>query len=121
MVRRPLVYRTVVGRSPYVEYLDGLRDRVGVAKIRTRANRAKLGNLGDHKSVGHGVIELRIDHGPGYRLYVGLHGQELIVLLCAGDKASQFKDILKAIAYWEDFLDSGGEHENLSEPRRLPS
>lgn len=121
MTRRSVVYRTSAGLEPYVEYLHELKDRAGAAKIKARVIRAELGNLGDHKSVGQGVIELRIDYGPGYRLYIGLHGKELIVLLCAGDKATQYRDILRAIAYWDDFLNDRGDNENLSDPRRLPS
>jgi len=74
-----------------------------VARIRVRVTRAELGNLGDHRSVGQVVVELKIYFGPGYRVYVGLQGKELIVLLCAGDKASQEKDIKKAINYWDDY------------------
>jgi len=55
-----------------VKYVDFLKDREGAAKIRARITRAELGNLGDHRSVSQGVIELRIDFGPGYRVYVGL-------------------------------------------------
>jgi len=95
-----IVYRTEAGVEEFDEYVDSLKDRAAVSKIRVRVTRAKFGNLGDHKSIGHGVVELRIDYGPGYRVYVGLHGSELIVLLCAGDKSTQAKDIKKAISYW---------------------
>ena len=78
-----------------------------------RVNRAKLGNLGDYRSVGAGVIELRIHFGPGYRVYAGLQGEDLIVLLCAGDKGSQSKDISKARVYWEDFR---RVYEKISQP-----
>jgi len=71
--------------------------------MRARVTRAELGNLGDHRSVGQGVVELRIHYGPGYRIYVGLRGQELMVLLGAGDKSSQDKDIQKMMLYWEDY------------------
>lgn len=103
MQKRSLIYKTEDGTEPYADYVDALKDRQGAAKIRARVTRAELGNLGDHRRVGGGVIELRIDFGPGYRVYVGLHGTELIVLLCAGSKGSQDKDIRKAIRYWEDF------------------
>lgn len=62
-----------------------------------------LGNLGRYRGVGQGVIELKIDFGPGYRVYVGLEGAGLIILLCAGNKGSQDQDIRKAIEYWNDY------------------
>src|SRR3989344_419279 len=103
MNKQSIIYKTNAGIEPYVEYVDSLKDREGAAKIRARVTRAEFGNLGDHRSVGQGVVELRIHYGPGYRIYVGLHGQEFIVLLGAGDKSSQAKDIRKAMRYWEDF------------------
>ena len=66
-------------------------------------SRAELGNLGDHRGIGRGIIELRIQYGPGYRVYAGLKGKDLIVLLCAGDKSTQRRDITRAQAYWKDF------------------
>lgn len=103
MHKRSIIYRTRAGTEPYVDYVDSLKDREGAARIRVRVTRAESGNLGDHRSVGQGVIELRIDFGPGYRIYVGLDGMELIVLLSAGDKGSQVKDIRLAIGYWNEY------------------
>ena len=97
------MYRTGAGAEPYAEYVDALADRAGAAKIRARVTRAETGNLGDHRGVGGGVIELRIHSGPGYRVYAGLQGHELIILLCAGDKQSQRTDIRNAIDYWDDY------------------
>jgi putative addiction module killer protein len=102
-MKRLIIYQTVSGSEPYVEYVDSLRDREGAARIKSRVTRTELGNLGDHRSVGHGVIELRINYGPGYRIYTGLDGPDLIVLLCAGDKSSQEKDIRRAHEYWTDY------------------
>jgi len=103
MKRLSVIYRTAAGAEPYADYVDGLRDRAGAAKIRARVTRAELGNLGDHRNIGHGVVELRINYGPGYRVYSGLHGLELIVLLCAGDKGCQREDIRRALQYWADY------------------
>ena len=103
MTKTRRVYQTKDGKTPYEDWLDGLKDVVGRAKIRGRLDRATLGNFGDHRSVGGGIIELKIDHGPGYRVYIGQHGQEIIVLLCGGDKSTQEKDIAKAHKYWEDY------------------
>ena len=89
--------------EPYTDYVGSLRDRQAAAKIKVRATRAEMGNLGDHRTVGQGVIELKIDFGPGYRLYAALHGDEWIILLCAGDKSTQAKDIVKAHDYWKDY------------------
>lgn len=94
---------TASGGEPYAQYVDALCDREGAARIKARVMRACLGNLGDHKSVGQGVLELRVDFGPGYRVYLGLHGSDLIVLLCAGNKRGQPKDIRRALGYWADF------------------
>lgn len=103
MLSQSIIYKSAQGIEPYSEYVDSLRDRQGAAKIRLRVTRAEMGNLGDHRSVGQGVIELKIDFGPGYRVYVGLQGDQPIVLLCAGDKSSQQKDITKAQNYWDDY------------------
>jgi putative addiction module killer protein len=104
--RQSILYRTASGAEPYADYVNALRDRQGAAKIKARVTRAEMGNLGDHRTVGHGVIELRIDFGPGYRIYVGLHGSDAIVLLCAGDKATQSKDVARAHAYWKDYREN---------------
>ncbi|MYM86099.1 type II toxin-antitoxin system RelE/ParE family toxin [Rugamonas sp. FT82W] len=75
-----------------------LRDRRARAYIQVRIDRAEDGNLGDHKFVGDGVSEMRIDYGPGYRLYYTFRGTSLIILLAGGDKSSQAKDIAAAQA-----------------------
>lgn len=95
-------YRTEDGRRPFREWLDSLRDVKARAKVRVRLDRARLGNLGDRKSVGDGVWEMRIDHGPGYRVYFGLENNRLVLLLLGGDKATQQRDIEKAMDYWRD-------------------
>lgn len=102
--KRRALYQTRDGRSPFEEWLTDLKDVAARARIWTRITRATLGNLGDHRSVGGGVIELRVHVGPGYRAYVGLHGDKLIILLCVGDKSTQDSDIARAHEYWEDYL-----------------
>jgi putative addiction module killer protein len=77
-------------------WLAGLRDVLARARINARIRRAELGNLGDVKSVGLGVSEIRIDHGPGYRVYFTQRDQMLIVLLCGGDKRTQASDIKRS-------------------------
>ena len=91
------------GFCPFAAWLDGLRDRQARARIKKRLDRVELGNLGDVKPVGEGVSELRVDYGPGYRIYFAQVGTTIVVLLCGGDKSSQRQDILKAKQYWTDF------------------
>jgi putative addiction module killer protein len=88
----------IVQTSVFEAWLGKLRDRVARAVIARRIDRIATGNFGDVKSVGDGVSELRIDHGPGYRVYFVRRGETVIVLLCGGDKGSQAKDILRAKA-----------------------
>ncbi len=80
----------------FEQWLTGLKDAVSRAIIVRRIERAAAGNLGDVRPVGDGVNELRIDHGPGFRVYFVRRGEALIVLLCGGDKASQPRDIARA-------------------------
>jgi putative addiction module killer protein len=95
-------YVVKTGKKPFKEWLEGLKDVSGRAKIRVRLDRARLGNLGDNRSVGEGVRELRIDYGPGYRVYFAIEGNRLILLLLGGDKSSQERDIAKAKEFWRD-------------------
>jgi len=80
------------------DWFAGLRDRSAVQRIAARIRRMSSGNLGDTKPAGGGLLEARIDHGPGYRLYFVRRGDALIILLCGGDKGSQERDIAKAKA-----------------------
>lgn len=82
--------------SEFAEWLGSLRDIRAAAKIVDRIKRAGNGNLGDVKSAGGGVSEMRIDYGPGYRVYFFRRGDEIIVLLCGGDKRTQNVDIAEA-------------------------
>ena len=101
--RKFRLYVTGNGKVPYSLWLHSLKDIRTRAVIRVRLNRIRLGNFGDCKSVGEGVMELRIDHGPGYRVYFGQVDQRIVLLLCGGDKSSQGQDMEKARAYWADY------------------
>ena len=103
MALRVLQYQTVDGSTPFVEWLDGLADRLARTRIVARLDRLSAGLFGDWKSVGGGVCELRVDHGAGYRVYYGQDGNTIILLLCGGTKRTQAKDIEKAHAYWKDY------------------
>ncbi len=96
-------YLTAEGRSPFQEWLDSLRDIKAKVRIEKRLERVALGNLGDYRSVGEGVYELKIDYGPGYRIYFGQIGSTIVLLLCGGDKSTQEQDILRAKEYWRDY------------------
>ena len=98
-------YQTSNGKQPFTEWLMGLKDVVGIAKINKRIERLMLGQHGDSESVGGGVFELRIHYGPGYRLYYAEQGGELVILLYGGSKGSQQRGIDRAIAYWKDYLE----------------
>ncbi len=96
-------YITADGKDLTQDWLDGLRDLRARIAILRRIDRVELGNFGDHKSVGGGVSELRIDVGPGYRVYYGQAGTTLVLLLLGGDKRSQQGDIERAITCWNDW------------------
>ena len=81
----------------YVAWIDGLRDQTGRARILARVERLAVGNPGDVKPVGEGVSELRIDAGPGYRVYFTRRGQKFVILLAGGDKSTQAADIKMAL------------------------
>lgn len=97
MIRSMQVRRTAI----FGRWLDTLRDRRAAARVEIRIDRLRLGNPGDVKAFGHGVSEMRIDYGPGYRVYFIQRGGEVLVLLCGGDKSSQKRDIEQAHALAE--------------------
>jgi putative addiction module killer protein len=81
----------------FTDWFAGLRDREARARITVRVRRLSLGNPGDVKPVGSGVSEMRIDYGPGYRVYFVGRGDTVVVLLCGGDKRHQDRDIARAL------------------------
>ena len=96
-------YLTADGRDPFKEWLANLADRQARARILVRLQRMVAGNFGDCKPIGDGVWELRIDHGPGYRIYYSRVGGKLVLLLIGGDKRKQQADIDTALTYLQDW------------------
>jgi putative addiction module killer protein len=96
-------YQKESGDVPFTEWFENLRDRTAVARIRIRLGRVRLGNFSTIKPVGNGVAELKIDHGPGYRVYYAMSGKSVVLLLIGGDKSTQSKDIETAKRYWLDY------------------
>jgi len=96
-------YVTSSGKRPFREWLDDLSDMKARAAIDLRIERLEMGNFGKCEPVGEGVFELKFKLGPGYRVYFSKVGSCIILLLCAGDKGSQKKDIVKAKEYFQDY------------------
>lgn len=98
--RNVYYYETPTGRLPAQEWLSSIKDKVTQAILYKRIRQAGLGQFGRTRNVGDGVWELKIDYGPGYRVYYGIHGDETVLILMAGSKRTQSGDIKKARAYW---------------------
>lgn len=96
-------YLTASGKDPFQQWLDKLKDLKGRVAIQRRIDRLSAGNYGDHKFCQDGVWELRIDFGPGYRVYYAQEGKTIILLLCGGSKRTQAKDLKEAVRYWHDY------------------
>lgn len=96
-------YETEDGKVPVRDWLDSIEGSDLYGLIMVRLERVKQGNFGDHEPVGGGVSELRIHYGPGYRIYYGQDGLDLVILLVAGSKKGQKQDIQTATGYWEDY------------------
>jgi putative addiction module killer protein len=96
-------YVSAAGKSYFTDWLNKLRDMQARARIDVRLNRLANGLIGDTKFVGEGVSELRIDWGPGYRVYFARDGVTVVLLPCGGDKRTQQKDIDHVIEYWKDY------------------
>ena len=90
----------------YASWIDGLKDRGGRARILMRVDRLIHGNPGSHRDLTEGISELKIDVGPGYRVYYSFRGQRLLLLLLGGDKSTQQKDIAKALELNRNYTES---------------
>ena len=97
----------------FSKWLSKLKDRKAVAKLLIRIESLKQGNPGDSKSLGSGIYELRIHFGPGYRVYYTRRSGLLVILLCAGDKSSQSKDVLKARRILKELEESKLNDQNI--------
>lgn len=98
-------YLTRTGRDVFGEWLAGLNDNRTRAKIIARIDRLQAGNFGDCRSPRGRLFELRIDWGPGYRVYYAMIGRNCVLLLCGGDKRKQSSDIKRAAEYLRDYLE----------------
>lgn len=101
------IYTDSEGRAPFVQWLEELGDRQARAAIKARLLRLEVGNFGDCKPLREGVQELRIDKGPGYRVYLSRQGAVLVLLLCGSDKGHQTREIARAIGYLNDWEERG--------------
>ena len=101
------IYTDAAGRAPFEEWLNAVKDAQGLARIRARLARLQAGNFGDCKPVRDGVQEMRVDHGPGYRVYLSRQGAVLVLLLCGSDKSEQDRAIRQAIDYLNDWKQRG--------------
>ncbi|ADW67796.1 type II toxin-antitoxin system RelE/ParE family toxin [Granulicella tundricola] len=105
-------YLTPEGRDLYQDWHRALRDSKAKQAVDRRIYRMEAGNFGDHKFCRDGVWELRVDVGPGYRVYYAMDGLQIVLLLCAGDKSSQSKDIDRACGYWRTERETRNHADN---------
>jgi len=96
-------YRTPTGRCPFDIWFDRIKERQTRSKIYTRLDRLRMGNFGNCKSLSDGIGELRLDYGPGIRIYYSKIGNKVILLLCGGEKNSQDRDINDAKQYLKEY------------------
>jgi len=96
-------YISPQGRDVFGEWFDRLSDKQAKARIATRIDRLVVGNFGDTKRLKGGLAELRVDWGPGYRVYYAIVGEACVLLLCGGDKRKQSSDIERAVEYLRDY------------------
>jgi putative addiction module killer protein len=96
-------YLAADGKDLYLDWLRQLRDPIAKVQVVKRVSRVEQGNFGDHKFCREGVWELRVDVGPGYRVYYAQAGTQVVLLLCGGDKRTQDADIARAVKNWQDW------------------
>ncbi|MCC5622802.1 type II toxin-antitoxin system RelE/ParE family toxin [Nostoc sp. CHAB 5715] len=99
-----IIYANQDGYEPFTEWINNLRDQQGKRRILQRLRRLKQGNYGDVAPIGDGLSELRMFFGFGYRVYFGEDAENIVVVLCGGDKSTQIQDIEDAKAYWKEYL-----------------
>jgi len=97
------IYQDRNGKEPFTDWLESVKSTTVRLRIRKRLRRIELGNFGDFRLVADGIFELRLHFGPGYRVYYGKIGNEIILLLAGGDKSTQQRDIKKVKQYWYDY------------------
>ena len=105
-------YRTSSGKEPFTEWLDSIRDKTTQRRIEKRIDRLEDGNKGDRRHLGPNLYELRLAFGPGYRIYFSEPDSTTILILCAGDKSSQTRDIERAKEY---LLDAEQRYEGYND------
>src|SRR5260370_7381971 len=108
-------YVSRTGKDVFDDWLSRLADARAKAKIASRINRLAVGNFGDCKPLGQGLCELRIDWGPGYRVYYAMVGRVCVLLLCGGDKRKQSSDIDRALKFLRDYKERTGPHETKNQ------
>ncbi len=101
---RKIVYLEIKnGKCPFEDWLNSLKDPAFARAVDARLVRIRDGNFGDHKGVGNGVYELRVPKGPGLRVYYGLKGDDLVIIIGGGDKSTQQRDIKMAKLLWSEY------------------
>lgn len=95
------IYRAPNGQEPFTQWFESIPDLKTRTRIQARIDRLGSGNLGDHKSLGGGIFELRLQFGSGYRVYFGQVDNSIVLLLCGGDESSHERDSVRAKAYWQ--------------------
>lgn len=100
-------------KVPYLKWIDSIKDKEIRIRIQQRIRRLELGNFGNCKALKDGIYELKLDFGPGYRIYYGLEGKTIVILLCGGNKSTQKDDIEKAKKFWKNYkeIQNGEAHE----------